>query len=339
MQSIRTIFAIFRRDIRSASRDFILVFMLAAPFVLALVLRFLIPGVSGSTLRLAVDDTVDEETVAALNRYAVVTAYRSYEELSDRVAAADDVVGITWQDGRMALLLEGNEAWDASGLVLRMLDAATEKAAHSLRVTWSHIGDLRSPLAMYGLAGVLLMAVMMGGMMTGLLIIEEKEEFTLSAVNVTPCTRGQYIAGKCAVGVVVPLVQALALPFVMGVTGLHYGKLIVVTAASLSGGIVLGVTVGVMSPTQIAGIANMKFLMLVVSASYIGALVIPESYQYFLYAFPFYWSVRGALGVIWGTAAWGETLRYALWTLLLSGALLAALARVIRRGLSAMNGA
>lgn len=332
------ILAIFRRDLKAATRDFILLFMLAAPFVVALILRFFIPGVSASVVRLAADGTVDTETVDFLRQYAVVTVYGNESRLTERVAAADDVIGVTGSGETYTLLTEGNEAEGLTDLVARMLDRSRGGGGQGLSVSGSEIGDRRSPLVLYGLAGALLMAVMLGGMMTGLFIIEEKEEFTLSAVNVTPVARGTYLAGKCALGVAVPLLQMLLLPLVMGVAGLSYGKLLVITAATLSGGVVLGVAIGLVSPTQVAGIANMKFLMLAVSASFVVAVAVPERYQVFLYWSPFYWSVRGYMDVIWGAAAWSAVLLKGLWTLLLSGVLLAALSRYIRRGLAAMSG-
>lgn len=338
MNGLGRIFALFRRDLRVAARDFMLVFMVVAPFLMALVLRFFIPGVSESALRLAVDGSVDADTAAAMERYAVVTACDGADALAARVAAADDVIGVTRDGDGYALLVEGNETEGLAELTVRVLDEISAGHASSLRVTWSDIADRRSPLALYGLAGVLLMAANMGGMMIGLAIIEEKEEFTLSAVNVTPITRGQYLAGKCMIGVAVPLVQMLALPFVMGVTGVHYGQLAYMTIAALSTSVVLGITIGLVSPTQIAGIAYIKFLFLAVGASFVGALVIPEGYQVFLYWSPFYWSVRGYVDVIWGGAGWGGVALKGLWTLLLSGALLAALSGYIRRGLSAIGG-
>jgi ABC-2 type transport system permease protein len=268
---------------------------------------------------------VDADTAAALERYAAVTAFDSGDALAARVAAADDVIGVTRDADGYTLLVEGNETEGLAELTVRILDKIAAEHASSLRVTWSDIADLRSPLALFGLAGVLLMAANMGGMKIGLAIIEEKEEFTLSAVNVTPVTRGQYLAGKCMIGVAIPLVQMLALPFLMGVTGVHYGKLLYITIAALSTSVVLGITIGLVSPNQIAGIAYIKFFFLAVGASFVGAIVLPEGYQAFLYWSPFYWSVRGYIDVIWGAAGWGGILLKGLWTLLLSGALLAAL--------------
>jgi ABC-2 type transport system permease protein len=91
---------------------------------------------------------------------------------------------------------------------------------------------------------------------------------------------------------------------------------------------------GILSGNQMAAIANMKFLFLLVSGSVLGAILIPAGRHYFLYWSPFYWSTIGFIKIITNEITWPLTGRYCLWIISLTFAVFLALKNRIRKGLS-----
>ncbi len=175
---------------------------------------------------------------------------------------------------------------------------------------------------------------MLGGLVAGLSVIEEKEGRMLTVLAVTPLGRAEYLAGKSLLGIVVPVVQAALLVPFMGAGHVHMGQLLFLMLCTAITSLVLGFFLGAISPSQIAGIANLKFMFLVITASFLGAILAPEAWRWALYWSPFYWSAAGFIEILEGTAAWGPILRDGLIVVALSAVLFAALSGKIRRGLT-----
>jgi ABC-2 type transport system permease protein len=328
---------VLRRDVLAAVREYLLAYMLFAPFLLALVLRLFIPMASDVTIRLIADPSVTVNSVAHLEKYAVVERVRDAAAMERRVRGADDAIGVNLHDGQLRLIAEGNEpsnTMEIAGLVVAAGAKPESLTAGALAVAASDRGETQSPLRTFGTASILLLAAMMGGMLAGLSIIEEKEGRMLTVLAVTPLSKAEYFVGKSLVGILVPLVQAILLVPFMGALGTHMGQLLFAMLCLAITSLVLGFFIGAVSPSQIAGIANMKFLFLAVTASFLGAVMVPQAWRWTMYWSPFYWSARSLVAILERSADWAGIIGSGVVVVALSVLLFAALGTRIRRGLT-----
>jgi len=95
---LRRIRSIIARDLKASTREFLTIWVLVAPFVLALVIRGFVPAVGGAGINLVVTSDVGAELTASLKQYANVEVVADRAALERRVLLVDDVAGIT-RDG------------------------------------------------------------------------------------------------------------------------------------------------------------------------------------------------------------------------------------------------
>jgi len=137
-------------------------------------------------------------------------------------------------------------------------------------------------------------------------IIEEKESMTFSALNTTPLTRSQYIIGKSLAGSVIAVIQIVASFYIFGFKDVNFLQVLFISIAGLSVVVIMGFILGLVSPNQMAAMANMKVLFLPISITIIGAMMMPYRLHFLLWWSPFYWVYDGMTAIVLETATWGR---------------------------------
>lgn len=333
--SLRRISAIFRRDLKSGTREFLLLYMMLAPVVLAVLFRFFIPSVNTISYTFAVEEALGEEVISEFDKYGTVEVMKNRAAVEDRVLKIDDVVGIIRSaEGEIALVLEGNETGALEYVAREIVYELTHPDTAELEFSTSDIGKGRSPLLVYGAVGMITMAVTLGGMFIGLNIVEEKESGTISALSASPMRRWEFIVGKSLVGLVFPVIHTFAVLWIFGITWVDPWKVIFLTLISSLLAVVLGFLIGVLSGNQLAAIANIKGLFVIVSGSFLGYILLSESRHFFLYWSPVYWSIKGFYQMVTSQISWTVLGQYSLWILGLTAVVFVLSSGRIRRGLS-----
>lgn len=332
---MKRILAIFRRDMSSSLRDYILLYMIVAPILLTIGLKFFIPSVESASLQFALDERLGSELIEEFEKYGKVEVYPTVERIEDRVKAIDDIAGITRdENGKYRVILEGNEAHDTkemSYMIIRDISGGREL---DINYEITDIGFRMSPVASIGAASLILMAILIGGIVIGLNIIEEKQSRTISALNVSPMSRFEFIAGKSLIGLILPLIQVYIMLWILGLFSVDKLMILIMTVVSSLIAVIVGFLIGIISSNQISGIANMKMLFMVPSISIIGAILLPYDKQFFMYWSPFYWSFIGFKGIITASLTWQQVGIYVSWILGLTLIVFLLLKRRIRRGLA-----
>ena len=304
--NIRRILSVARRDLLSSLRDRLLGYLMLAPLLLGVGLRFFLPSIGAASLSFALGPGVGDEVVETIRAYGAVSLHDDLAALEARVAAGDDVAGIARDaEGGLYVILQGDESHDTVALSQALVRAIEHGLAPSVVVTESDIGAVRSPVATYGFIMLAMTSLMMAGFVIGFNVIEEKESDTLRALTVTPLRRGEFIAGRSLVGVAMPLLHLVGLGWILGVANVDWGMLAATIAATSLSGILLGFLIGVLSNNQMSGIANGKVLFMLYSIAPVGAMVLPESRAFLLYWAPTYWGFRAMQGIVLGEATWG----------------------------------
>ncbi len=328
------IFSITMRDFKSNVREFILLYILVAPFLLAFGLTAFVPSLESTSVQFAVDKSVEESMISHLEQYGSVNTYASLTELKQRLVSIDEVIGIINNNGNHEILLYGDEREGTEVMVSKIIRHYESGFLNEGAYKFSSIGVKESPVALIGTISLILMALALGGGIIGLNIIEEKEEKTVRAIVVSPVNRFEFIVGKSLTGAITSVVQTFGILMIVGYMQVDMLQILFFTLVGLSILVLFGFLIGVFSSNQIMGLANLKFLFFPISISVIGAIVIPKAWQFTLYWSPFYWSYRGYSEILLGTAAWTDLALYSGCILVVFVAILAFTRNKIIDGLS-----
>ena len=105
----KKIWAIFIRDLRINTREFITIWILAMPIIFALVINALAPSINDSTVRLALVEGENTEQAEYLEDFARVSLFENEEAVRERVERRDDYIGILRDGDEYYILTQGNE--------------------------------------------------------------------------------------------------------------------------------------------------------------------------------------------------------------------------------------
>jgi ABC-2 type transport system permease protein len=273
-----------RKDIRTGSRDQIVLYMLLSPLLLGLGLAVVLPLIEQAVPGFAVDPSLSEARREPLAEFGEVTRLESRAEVERRVLERDDVVGVVGQGSGYEVLVEGDEAERLRRLPAAILDHGIEPQVAAAGP--SELRKISTALMAYAI-------VVISGLMLGFAILEEKQTQTRRVYAVSPLRFIEYLAGKLLLGLLLSLL--LVGPAVALAIGVHVDWLGIasVTVAALPFGLSLGLIIGVIAKDQLGAIAVMKALMPVwVSIPLLG-FVLPDHWMWTQWPFPNHWCVQG----------------------------------------------
>lgn len=326
---MKRVLNIAKRDIKSSFRDYMVLYIMIAPLIIAFILTFFIPSAESATFNIAIDSSIESELIEEFEKYSSVEIFNNKNRVSDRVLGIDDVIGLTKTNGEYEIITEGNEEVEYIELPQIIINKyLSEKAGvekNIINVSFSDIGYEDSPVAVIGGISVIIMCIVLAGMIVGLNIVEEKESSTISAINVSPMNKAEFIIGKSLLGCIIALIQVFLVLLILGFKDFDLAITLIFTLINLVIVVLFGFITGVTSSNQMTAIANIKVLFLPVSVSIVGAILLPQSKHFFLYWSPFYWMYRGYFDIIKNTAVWTNIGVFSVWILGITTLLILAL--------------
>jgi len=297
---------IFARDLKVSVRDFMSLFMIFIPFILAVAVNFFAPGIEDTTVHVALIEGENTAMTDYLADYADVRLYTDRIALEKRVLQRDNVVGIVGSGADARILTQGNEP---KGVVefTRLLKTFFEydrRPADSTAVI-KEFGIKIPPIKMmWANMGILLMTVM-AGMLISLNIVDEKMDNTVSAINVAPITRTAWIFGKSLIGILLAIVGCVIMVVILGVAGnVNFVQLLVLVFAASLISIMIGFLQGLNSDDVMMAVGSTKILMLPLAGSIAGYEFLAEKWQWTMYWSPFYWIYKGNVAILNGDMTW-----------------------------------
>jgi fluoroquinolone transport system permease protein len=142
------------------------------------------------------------------------------------------------------------------------------------------------------------MAAMFVGVVTGFLILDERDDRTLTALMVTPLSLNGYLTYRLSAPLVVSTVLSLVAYPLVGLIPLPVGTLVAIALLSGFAAPILALTFGVLAENKVAGLALQKLLGTVLFLPVL-AYFLPEPLQWLAGVFPTYWPLK----VFWLAAA------------------------------------
>ena len=332
---LKKMMLIFKRDLQVSTRDFMSLFMIFIPFVLAVAVNFFAPGIEDTTVNIALIDGENTAMAEYLADYAYVSLYADQKALEARVLQRDHVVAIIGQGEASYILTQGNEPAEVSEFarLLKTFYEYDRQPADSTAVI-KDFGVKTPPIKMlWANVGILLMTVL-AGMLISLNIVDEKMDNTISAINMAPISRTAWIFGKSLIGMLLAMVGCIIMVLIMGVAAnVNFIQLIILVFAASLISIMIGFLQGLNSDDVMTAVGSTKIIFLPLAASVAGYEFLAEKWQWTLYWSPYYWIYKGNIAILNGDMTWLNLLLTGGIVLLIAAAVFAFTAPRIRQGL------
>ena len=331
---IKKICIIFLRDIRVNTREFMTLYMMIIPLILAVGINFLSPGINDTTVNLALIENENPEQAAYFDDFAHVELFSDKQRVEDRVMSRDDVIGILPKDNGYYIIIQGNEpesVLEYSKLlnVLYESDVQLEDARSEI----IEFGRTVPPLKKMLVNMLLLLISMLAGMLIAMNILEEKVDNTVSAINVTPTSRSAFILGKSFTGMFVALFSSIACLLITGFYNVNLGQAALVVFSLTILSLLIGFIQGINSDDAMEAAGSVKLMFLPMAGSIAGYELVTGNWKIFFYWSPFYWAYRANDMILSKSGTWPQLILYIGIILAICGAVYALLAPRIRKGL------
>lgn len=326
---IRQITSLFRQDLTNAMRDNLVVYMFVAPILLALGARFFLPSLEETKITFAVEQAVGEGVIARLEQLGDVDLYASRDAVIERVERNDDVPGIVADGDAFTVYLEGNEP-EGQELATLVMSSVLQDGEVATFVH-EELRASRSQISEYGAVVLVMLAVMIGALVMGFLMVDDKETNAIKALGVSPLTMGHYLLARGLFAVTFSTVIALISTAILVGTAVNYGMLLVGFLIAASVGLIIGYVVGGFTDSQLEAIGLIKIVMFAYLTVPILTIFVPSNWQWLFYLLPNYWMFK-----IFENLFVGQTGPAGFWTacgltLLSSGIYLVAMTPLLRR--------
>lgn len=288
---MKQILSLMRQDLATAFHDNIIIYMIIAPLLLALMVSAFLPSVESAGLTIAVSDQVDRSIVTGLADYGEIELFDTNEKVRNRVEMIDSVPGIISVGGEPVLLFEGNEPEGIINSSHAVLSAVLA-GERLIRFEQRNLGEASSILREIIVLSLLMLALLLGGVVSGFNIIDEKDSKAVNALAVTPLSLQRYITARSLLALAIALITTTGTAFILSGTDINYLLLTVAIVASVFLIATFCLVIGGFSNNQISAIAVIKVLMPLYMAIPIVSLFVSNQWQLMFYPFPNYWQFQ-----------------------------------------------
>ncbi len=310
---IQKMMSIVRRDIGIARKDPLALWIFLSPILLAVVVRLVTPGISDTTVNLAIQSDVPQDYIIAVGDFASVSVYDSLDEVSERVLARDEVIGVVnGADGALALIAQGNESESSLALAqllnaLYALDTLDVTTLES-RLRFISFGEQTPALTRSLSLSVLLLCTIISAMMIALGLVDEKNDQTIKAANVTPLPQSIYMLSKSIIGVLMLFIISVISLLVLGLTDINFAQMALLMLSIGLISILIAFVIGLASSDFIEAAGSIKGLMVPAMAGILVPELLAEQWHFTVWWNPFYWAYTGMTDIFNKTATWSGVL-------------------------------
>ena len=301
---------IFFRDLKVSLRQFVTLWLIVVPVVLALVIRAATPGIADAPLSIAMLRDENPAQADYLARYLKVELFDTVEQVRARVLERDDVPAIVPDSGAgYVILTQGNEPEAIVTCVQVFLTYQQENVQEDTSAIRFHsFGRSAPPLKITLTTALVLLLTILSGMLIATNIVEEKADKTIRSIRVAPVPLRSFVVGKSLIGAANSLVCTVLCVLAAGFAEIDFGQLLLIALCTSLISFVVGFLAGLSSNDFITAMASLKIIMIPAVAPILAIELLSETWQWLFYWSPFYWAYAGVKGVLAQTIHWDRVL-------------------------------
>lgn len=300
----RRIWTLVVKDVRTGLRDSVVTYMLLGPVLIALLFRGVLSLWAAPPVTLVVTEDLDASLREALTAVAEVEVAPDEAAALERVRRVDDVPAVLpGPAGRPRVVLQGNEAAWVQELPRHLTDLEAWRARGGTlpQLRTDNLGEPAPRTTNIAAALLAFCILLIGGLSTGFLILEEKETQTSRVIAVAPLRFVDYLASKLGVAALVGMVLApLSLALLLGTSELPWGPLAVALVASLPISLSLGLFVGSWANDQLGAVTLLKGALFFYTSLPVAGFFDLGAANAVLWVFPNHWAVQALYGALTG---------------------------------------
>lgn len=338
-------------DIRMNLKHWMGAYMVIVPFAILLILRLFIPSMESTKAILAVvnegQNAVSQEMIEILDPFAKIKTYSSIEAMEQKLRGTGSVEGLYWnpeKDNFVSVLEKspkGNSTFSVASQIIRQHYYKLKNPDAEPIVTFKigvpeELSDrsVISPVASTGGSIFFIFMIIISGFIIGLGIVDDKENGTEKAIQVSPVTKTEYFIGKSIYPLILLLVYGIIALAVLGLMDVNIGQVYALVIMSFSTTLLFGLLLGALAANENEAIGVGKLLSWIVMLAILGGTLLPDNWQWAVWWAPFFWIFDMMEGVFTNSIEWIEIAWKSAITLGLTAAFYFLLRKKIIKGLS-----
>lgn len=314
---MRKILNLVRQNFKLALRDNLLLYMIGFVLVGSIAIRVFLPSIDNIEMSFVVNKEAAQDIGEQLENYGKIEIYDTIQEVEERVLRMDDAPGIAKVGDEYRVILEGNEMEAIAELPGYIIDVIKSGEGESF-IKYESLGKSSSFTKHFITIIFIIAAIIIGGMVMGFSIIEEKETRVGRAYAISPLKFQEYIISKSLITGVLGLILGVVSTAILLGNGVDYGPLIVGIIFSIGFALIFGFIIGGYADNLMTGIAIMKSLFFILMGIPIVAVFVPDKFQWVMYPFPNYWSFRVFKSIIIDKGTWLEVFKFGSFSVFLT---------------------
>jgi ABC-2 type transport system permease protein len=332
---INKIFFIFQRDLKTSVRNFITLYILVVPVIFAIMINVFSPGINDTTVEIVMLQDENQEQSEYFKEFAKVESLQFIEDIEDRVRKRDNIIAVIPDaNDEYFILTQGNEPDYIVDYVRNLItfdhyDIGMEDSIAEIVDYGRDIPPLKKTMV----NTAIIFTSILGGMIIALNIVEEKNDNTISAINLSPVSRMEFIAGKSLIGVVVPVIGTFLILIITGFRSINYFYAFLMVGTSCIISVLIGFIEGINNDDVMNAAGNMKLLFLPLFGSIAAQELLADKWQILFYWIPFYWTYKGNNLILSNSGSWMDIIKYSGIVVGISMVVFLILAPKIRKGL------
>ena len=164
--------------------------------------------------------------------------------------------------------------------------------------------------------------------------MDDKENGTDKAIQVSPVTKTEYFIGKSIYPLMLMLLYAIVALAILGLMDVNILKVYTLVVMSFSVTLLFGLLLGALAGNENEAIGVGKLLSWVVMLAILGGTLLPDNWQWAVWWAPFFWIFDMMEGVFTNSIEWIEIAWKSAITLGLTAVFYFLLRKKIIKGLS-----
>ncbi len=178
---------------------------------------------------------------------------------------------------------------------------------------------------------LLMMAPAITGIVIGFLLLDQRDDGTLAALQVSPLGLAGYLAYRLALPMLIAFATTLVMFPIAGISGIRWGPLVLAALTGAPASVLVALFLAAFAANKVQGFALMKASG-IVQWPPLFAFFVPMPWQLFFGLSPVYWPARLYWSALEGDSLYWIWLPLGLaWQALLASWLLCRFERVMRR--------
>lgn len=292
---MKQLFAMLRLDMHLIFRDKIIWYVLFFPAIIAIILILVTGRISDTTPTIAIYGDMPQTVRESFEKVANLDWQPNNDSLIQRVNAFDNVIGIRWEGDKVNVVYQGNEGIEYQKQMTSFINDVLNKEIPEIQII--NVNTSRDMIVQIIMAALLLSPALIGGTVSGFLIVAEKENKLFRGYQIAPIRLSSYIGARALLASIIGFMSMILLCAIFQVTD-KLGVLILVMLCSLPLFGVITILFGSIAKDKISCIAMFKILVVVFLVLPLASGFVPDRLQSAFYVLPMYWQFQSVLGVL-----------------------------------------